>query len=119
MELKGTAAVLGYLQAALWGNATGAGGGGVHPRQEQSGQPDRSCLSNQGHACLRRSLSIVALVARRHDPTLRAFSDRLRAAAHAKPDVLCAVMHTLLRPLMGILPRDQRANDTQFRPLAA
>ena len=98
------AAVLGYLPPAVLGNAKAAAAyAGVHPRREQSGQRDRSRLSKQGHARLRRYLYVAAVVAVRRDPELAAFRDRLRGRGKPHASALCAVMHKLLRRMMGRL----------------
>jgi transposase len=98
------AAVLGYLPAGTWGDAKAAAAyAGVHPRREQSGQRDRSRLSKQGHGPLRRYRFVAATVAVRYDPALAAFHARLRGRGHAAASATCAVMHKLLRRLMGKL----------------
>jgi len=98
------AAVLGYLPAEVWGNAKAAAAyAGVHPRREQSGQRDYSRLSKQGHAGLRRALWMPALVAIARDPSMAAVRDRLVARGHAPKSAVCAVMHKLLRRMMGRL----------------
>lgn len=98
------AAVLGYLPAEVWGHAKAAAAfAGVHPRREQSGQRDRSRLSKQGHAPLRRYLYLAATVAVRHDADLAAFRARLRGRGHADLSATCAAMHKLLRRMMGKL----------------
>jgi transposase len=98
------AAVLAYLPRAIWGDPKAAAAyAGVHPRREQSGQRDRSRLSKQGHAGLRRYLYVAAVVAVRHDPALAAFRDRLTARGKPKQSALCAAMHKLLRRMMGTL----------------
>lgn len=76
---------------------------GVHPRREQSGQRDRSRLAKQGHARLRRYLYLAATVAVRYDADLTAFHARLHARGKPRPSATCAVMHKLLRRLMGRL----------------
>ncbi len=98
------AAVLDYLPAGCWGNPKAAAAyAGVHPRREQSGQRDRSRLAKQGHARLRRYLYLAATVAVRYDADLAAFHARLRARGKPRPSATCAVMHKLLRRLMGRL----------------
>ena len=98
------AAVLGYLPPGCWGDAKAAAAyAGVHPRREQSGQRDRSRLSKQGHAGLRRYLWVAATVAVRHDPELAAFRNRLVARGKPPQSATCAAMHKLLRRLMGRL----------------
>jgi len=96
------AAVLGYLPVGVWGDAKAAAAyAGVHPRREQSGQRDHSRLSKQGHAPLRRYLWMAALAAIRWDPSLAAVRARLVARGHAPQSAVCAVMHKLLRRMMG------------------
>jgi transposase len=113
------AAVLAYLPRGCWGNAKAAAAyAGVHPRREQSGQRDTSRLSKQGHAGLRRYLFMAAIVAVRHDPDLAACRDRLIARGMAKRAATCAVMHKLLRRMMGRL-RASYAEHTTPLPLAA
>jgi transposase len=98
------AAVLAYLPVGVWGDAKAAAAyAGVHPRREQSGQRDRSRLSKQGHAGLRRYLYMAATTALIHDPSLRAFRDRLVGRGKHPASAKCAAMHKLLRRMMGRL----------------
>lgn len=114
------AAVLAYLPAEIWGDAKAAAAyAGVHPRREQSGQRDRSRLSKQGHAGLRRYLYMAATVAIRHDADLKAFFDRLVGRGKAKKSALCAVMHKLLRRLMGRLRAFYAAQNATAAAIAA
>lgn len=111
------AAVLGYLPAELWGDAKAAAAyAGVHPRREQSGSRDRSRLSKQGHSGLRRYLYVAAVVAVRWDPELRAFYDRLVHRGKPKRSALCAVMHKLLRRMMGRLRAASAAHHAAYTP---
>jgi transposase len=114
------AAVLAYLPPELWGDAKKAAAfAGVHPRQEQSGQRDHSRLSKQGHARLRRYLYCGATVALQHDPALIAFRDRVQATGHAKRSAHCAVMHKLLRQMMGAIRRSYHPEAEIAMPHAA
>jgi transposase len=114
------AAVLAYLPRAIWGDAKAAAAyAGVHPRREQSGQRDRSRLSKQGHAGLRRYLYVAATVAARCDGDLAAFRTRLRGRGHVPLSATCAVMHKLLRRMMGRLRAFYAARDAGAVPLAA
>lgn len=98
------AAVLAYVPAAIWGDPKAAAAyAGVHPKREQSGQRDRSRLSKQGHSGLRRYLFMAAIVAVQHDADLKAFRDRLQGRGKSAKSALCAVMHKLLRRMMGEL----------------
>jgi transposase len=113
------AAVLAYLPPEIWGDAKAAAAyAGVHPRREQSGQRDRSRLSKQGHARLRRYLFVAATAAVRRDPDLAAFYRRLVAHGKPTPSARCAVMHKLLRRMMGKLRAFYAQQPTPL-PLAA
>ncbi|MDO8369510.1 MAG: IS110 family transposase, partial [Candidatus Nitrotoga sp.] len=66
---------------------------GVTPRQRLSGSSvkGRTMMSRTGHADLRRALYMPGLVARRHNPVLRAFGDRLSTTGLAPKAVVGAV----------------------------
>jgi transposase len=113
------AAVLAYLPAGVLGNPKAAAAyAGLHPRQEQSGQRDRSRLSKQGCPALRRYLYLAALVASRFDPEIAAFRQRLLDRGKAVRSATCAVAHKLLRRMMGRI-RQARAHHPEILPLAA
>ena len=117
--LMTAAAVLAYLPAGVLGNAKAAAAyAGVHPRQEQSGQRDRSRLSKQGCPALRRYLYLAALAAVRWDPQIAAWHHRLLARGKAAKSAICAVAHKLLRRLMGKI-RGLRQHQPVIRPVAA
>lgn len=113
------AAVLGYLPRGVWGDAKAAAAyAGVHPRRTQSGQRDGSRLSKQGHAGLRRYLYCAAIVALRDDPALIAVHDRLVARGKHPASARCAVMHKLLRWMMGRLKAYYAAQHAAQPPAA-
>lgn len=113
------AAVLAYLPAGVHGNPKAAAAyAGVHPRQAQSGQRERSRLSKQGCPALRRYLYLAAMSAIRCDSEIRTWYRALCARGKAPQSALCAVAHKLLRRLMGRL-RQARAVQDQTLPLAA
>lgn len=113
------AAVLAYLPAGVLGNPkAAAASAGVHPRQEQSGQRATSRLSKQGCPALRRYLYLAALAAIRRDPAIRAWHDHLRTRGKAPKSAICAVMHKLLRQMMG-RGRVQRRAASNLVALAA
>lgn len=78
---------------------------GVTPRQRQSGTSvkGRTALSRTGHAALRKALYMPGLVARRHNPALRYFGDRLRANGLAPKAVIGAVMRKLTHLIYGVI----------------
>jgi transposase len=112
------AAVLAYLPAGVLGNPKAAAAyAGLHPRQEQSGQRDRSRLSKQGCPALRRYLYLAALTAIRFDAEIGAWYDRLCARGKAAKSAICAVAHKLLRRMMGRI-RSLRQDHPALLPAA-
>jgi transposase len=70
---------------------------GLSPRHYQSGSIEyRSRLVKTGNAHLRRALYFPAITAMRHNPTIRAFAERLSGRGKAKMTVVAAVMRKLL-----------------------
>jgi transposase len=113
------AAVLAYLPAGVWGNPKAAAAyAGLHPRQEQSGQRERSRLSKQGCPPLRRYLFMAALAAIRFDPAMAAWHQQLRARGKAAKSAICAVAHKVLRQLMGKI-REARQHQDRTLPAVA
>jgi transposase len=78
---------------------------GLTPRQRQSGTSvhGKPRLSKQGASQLRRILFFPAIVAMRHNPTLRVFAQRLAERGKAKMAIVCACMRKLLHLVYGVL----------------
>jgi transposase len=78
---------------------------GVTPRVRQSGSSLQRTASPgpEGNRHLRRVLFMAAMVARRHNPRLKTFADRLAANGKAKLSVLIAVLHKLLKISFALL----------------
>lgn len=77
---------------------------GLTPQRWQSGGTERPArLSRKGNAYLRQALFMPALVAKRHNPLLRAFAERLAAQGKRPGAILGAVSHKLLRIMVGLL----------------
>jgi transposase len=78
---------------------------GVTPRQRLSGSSvkGRTVISRTGQADLRRALYMPGMVARRHNPVLKAFGDRLRTAGLAPKAVIGAVMRKLAHLIYGVI----------------
>lgn len=89
---------------------------GVTPRQRLSGSSvkGRTMMSRTGHADLRRALYMPGLVARRHNPALKVFGDRLSAAGLAPKAVIGAVMRKLAHLIYGVIKSGQPF-DSNFR----
>ena len=63
----------------------------------------RPRLSKIGHADLRRALYMPAVVAKRFNPLVRAFCERLAAKGKPTPAIIGAAMHKLLCLAYGVL----------------
>lgn len=95
------------------GNAVAAYAG-LTPRQYTSGTSvhRRTRLSKVGNAILRTALYLPAVTARRHNPVLKAFGDRLAARGLAPKAVIGAVMRKLLVIAYGVVK-----SGTPFDPM--
>lgn len=85
---------------------------GLTPRRRQSGAielPTR--ISRKGNVYVRDALYMPALVAKRYNPILRKFAERLKSNGKSNNAILGAVAHKMLRILVGLL----RTN-TDFDP---
>lgn len=78
---------------------------GVTPRQRSSGSSlnGRTVISRTGNTSLRAALYMPSLVARRHNPILHRFAERLAATGMAKKAVIGAVMHKLAHLIYGVI----------------
>lgn len=77
---------------------------GLNPAQRQSGKYEGKVrISRIGDATLRAKLYMPALVARRHNPVLAAFAERLAARGKPPKLILCALMRKLLHLIWGVL----------------
>jgi len=85
---------------------------GLTPRRWQSGKTELPArLSRKGNVHLRQALYLPSLVAKRFNPLLRDFAQRLAAQGKSSGAILGALSHKLLRILIGLL----RSN-TDFDP---
>jgi transposase len=78
---------------------------GVTPRQRTSGSSlkGRTVISRSGSTAMRAALYMPSLVARRHNPILHQFAQRLAATGMAKKAVIGAVMHKLAHLIYGVI----------------
>ena len=87
---------------------------GLVPRERQSGTlRGRPRLAKLGSARLRKALYFPALTAMRCNPTLAAFSAKLRAAGKHNMVIIAAVMRKLLHVAYGVL-KSQRPFDPKI-----
>lgn len=91
---------------------------GLTPREFSSGSSvhGKPRLSKIGNSRLRKALYMPAVVARRCNPFIRAFCDRLLAKGKSKMSMIGAAMHKLLRQAFGVL-KSQKPFDPNFLPL--
>lgn len=89
---------------------------GLNPRHRQSGSSihGRSRISKTGDSTLRKSLYMPAVVAKQHNPILKAFYERLLAAGKPKMLAICAVMRKLLHIIYGVL-KTGKAFDSNYK----
>jgi transposase len=78
---------------------------GLNPQEHQSGSSvrGRARISKVGNARVRAILYMCALSARRHNPTLKAFADRLKQAGKSPKVILVAVARKLLVIAYGVM----------------
>lgn len=78
---------------------------GVTPKQRQSGSSvrGRTTISRMGNRNLRAALYMPAIVARKFNPVLRAFSERMSANGLAPMAVIGAVTRKLVHQIYGVI----------------
>ncbi|ELX09020.1 transposase [Janthinobacterium sp. HH01] len=82
---------------------------GVTPKQRSSGSSvkGRTTISRTGNTSLRAALFMPSLVARRRNPILHQFAERLAATGMARKAVIGAVMHKLAHLIYGVIRNDK------------
>ena len=82
---------------------------GLNPRHRQSGSSVRghTSISKIGCSSIRAALYMPAVVAKRVDPRLAAFADRLAARGLCQMEIIVAVMRKLLHFAFGVLKSQQ------------
>jgi len=78
---------------------------GVTPKHNTSGTSvkGRSMICRTGSTSLRAALYMPSMVARRHNPILNQFAERLLSTGLPKKAVICAVMHKLTHLIYGVI----------------
>lgn len=99
-----------FVDARAW-----AAYAGLTPRQHRSGSSvhGRTRLSKVGNAALRAALYFPAIVAKQHNPVIRAFCARLAARGLAPKAVIGAAMRKLLHLAYGVLKSGQPFDSTR------
>lgn len=90
---------------------------GLNPTVHQSGSSVRGKphLSKKGNALLRRALYMPAIVARRYNPVIKTFADRLKKAGKPNRVIIAAVMRKLLHIIYGVL-KSGKTFDADYSP---
>ena len=91
---------------------------GLTPTVRQSGTSvrERGSLSKTGNAQLRKALYMPALVAKKSNPLVREFCNRLAEKAKTKMVVIGAAMRKLLHLIFGVLKHQTPFGLTQQNP---
>jgi transposase len=78
---------------------------GVTSRQRQSGSSinGRTMLSRAGHTAARKSLYMPGLVAKRHNPVIKAMSARLERRGMSPKAIVGASMRRLVHLIYGVI----------------
>lgn len=78
---------------------------GMTPKHHTSGSSikGRSVICRTGSTSLRAALFMPSMVARRHNPILNQFAERLLATGMSRKAVICAVMHKLTHLIYGVI----------------
>lgn len=78
---------------------------GLNPTVHQSGSSVRGKphLSKKGSSVIRKALYMPAIVARRYNPVIKEFADRLKKAGKPNMVIIAAVMRKLLHIIYGVL----------------
>jgi transposase len=82
---------------------------GLNPRHRQSGTSVRghTSISKMGRSSIRAALYMPAVVAKRTNPRLVVFADRLTARGLSQMEIIVAVMRKLLHFAFGVLKSQQ------------
>ena len=93
---------------------------GLAPQHRRSGSSlnGKPRLSKKGNAQLRKALYFPAVVALTHNPIIRRFADRLKAAGKTKMAIIGAIMRKLLHIAYGIL-KSGKPFDPNYDPTRA
>jgi transposase len=78
---------------------------GLNPKQRQSGTSinGQSRISKVGNSNLRKTFYFPAIVAKKHNPIIKAFCERLKIKGKPTMVIICAAMRKLVHIIYGIL----------------
>jgi len=108
--------LLSEVQVQTYGSARQlAAHAGLTPRHHESGRRvgGRTPLSKTGNARLRRAMYLPAVVAKRYNPLIKAFCERLSQRGKRPMEIIGAAMRKLLHIVYGVL-KSGKAFDPSF-----
>ena len=78
---------------------------GLNPKQHQSGSSvrGRTRLSKTGHSGLRKAFYFPAITAKRYNPVIQAFCERLKSSGKPTMVIIGAAMRKLVHLIYGVL----------------
>jgi transposase len=78
---------------------------GLNPKHRQSGKSINgySRISKTGNSNLRKTLYFPAIVAKKHNPIIKVFCERLKATGKPPMIIICAAMRKLVHIIYGVL----------------
>jgi len=78
---------------------------GLTPRHHESGKSvkGRTRISKVGDAQVRKSLYFPAIVAKKHNPIIKAFCEKLEKNGKTKMEIICAAMRKLIHIIFGVI----------------
>lgn len=86
---------------------------GLNPKQHQSGNmKGRTVLSKTGNPSIRKVLYLPAITAKKCNPIVKTFSQKLEKSGKTKMCIIGACMRRLLHIIFGVLK-----TKTEFNPL--
>jgi len=88
---------------------------GLTPRHHESGKSvkGRTKISKVGNSQLRKAFYFPALVAKKYNPIIKAFCDRLEKNGKSKMEIVCAAMRKLIHIIFGVL-KSKKAFDPKM-----
>jgi transposase len=85
-----------------------------HPYQSGTSVHGRACIGHTGNAALRRAVYLATLSAAQHNPVIKAFYQRLRAAGKPMKVARCAAARKLLHIAFAVV-KHQEDFDPSYR----
>jgi transposase len=88
---------------------------GLTPRHHESGKSVKSKtkISKVGDSQVRKAFYFPAIVAKKHNPIIKAFCEKLEQNGKTKMEIICAAMRKLIHIIFGVL-KNQKPFDPKM-----